>query len=42
MVVLFIILMVFLSFGIILLTGALCALCTGFYEEIYGDADSIE
>lgn len=32
-----IILIVFLGLSVVVLTGALCALCMGFYEEIYGD-----
>lgn len=34
-----IILIVFLGLSVIALTGALCALCVGFYEEIYKDTD---
>ena len=34
-----IILVVFLGLSVIVLTGALCALCMGFYEEIYGDLE---
>lgn len=39
MLVLAIILIVFLSVSVIVLTGAICALCLGFYDEIYGDLD---
>ena len=34
-----IILIVFLFFFVIVLTGAVCALCLGFYEDIYKDTD---
>lgn len=27
-------------FGVLLLTGALCALCLGMYDEIYGDLEN--
>lgn len=34
-----IILIVFLGLSVVVLTGALCAICMGFYEEIYGDLE---
>ena len=34
-----ILLIVFLGLSVVVLTGALCALCMGFYEEIYGDLE---
>lgn len=34
-----IILVVFLGLSVVVLTGALCALCLGFYDEIYGDLE---
>lgn len=34
-----IILVVFLGLSVIVLTGALCALCLGMYDEIYGDLE---
>lgn len=37
-----IILVVFLGLSVIVLTGALCAFCMGFYEEIYGDLEKEE
>lgn len=37
-----IILVVFLGLSVVVLTGALCALCMGFYEEIYGDLEKEE
>lgn len=37
-----IILIVFLGLSLIVLTGALCAVCMGFYEEIYGDLEKEE
>lgn len=37
-----IILVVFLGLSVIVLTGALCALCMGFYDEIYGDLEKEE
>lgn len=42
MFVLSIILIVFLGLSVVVLTGALCALCVGFYEEIYGDLEKEE
>lgn len=39
MLLLSIILIVFLGLSVIVMTGALCALCLGFYEEIYGDLE---
>lgn len=39
MLMLSIILIVFLGLSVVVLTGALCALCMGFYEEIYGDLE---
>lgn len=35
-----IILIVFLGLSVVVLTGALCALCMDFYEEIYGDLEN--
>lgn len=35
-----IILIVFLGLSLIVLTGALCAFCMGFYDEIYGDLEN--
>ena len=32
-------LIVFLGLSVVVLTGALCALCMGFYEDIYGDLE---
>lgn len=40
MLMLSIILIVFLGLSVVVLTGALCALCMGFYEEIYGDLEN--
>lgn len=40
MLVLSMILIVFLGLSVVVLTGALCALCMGFYEEIYGDLEN--
>ena len=40
MLLLSIILIVFLGLSVIVMTGALCALCLGFYEEIYGDLEN--
>ena len=37
-----IILVVFLGLSVIVLTGALCALCMGFYDEINGDLEKEE
>lgn len=34
-----IILVVFLGLSVIVLTCALCALCLGYYDEIYGDLE---
>ena len=34
-----IILVVFLGMSVVVLTGALCALCLGMYDEIYGDLE---
>lgn len=34
-----IILIVFLGLSVVVLTGAFCAVCMGFYEEIYGDLE---
>lgn len=34
------ILITFLGLSVVVLTGALCALCMGFYEEIYGDLEN--
>jgi hypothetical protein len=34
-----IILVVFLGISVIVLTGALCAMCLGLYEDIYKDTD---
>lgn len=42
MLVLAVFLIVFLSLAVVLLTGALCALCMGFYDEIYGDLENEE
>lgn len=42
MLVLSIILIVFLGLSVVVLTGALCALCMGFYDEIYGDLENEE
>jgi hypothetical protein len=39
MLLLSIILIVFLGLSVIVMTGALCALCLGFYEDIYKDTD---
>ena len=39
MLMLSIILIVFLGLSVVVLTGALCALCMGFYDEIYGDLE---
>lgn len=35
-----IILAIFLGLSVIVLTCALCALCMGFYDEIYGDLEN--
>lgn len=35
-----IILVVFLGLSVIVLTCALCALCLGYYDEIYGDLEN--
>lgn len=35
-----IILVVFLGLSVVVLTCALCALCMGFYDEIYGDLEN--
>lgn len=32
-------LIVFLGLAVVLLTAAICALCMGFYDEIYGDLE---
>ena len=42
MLLLSIILIVFLGLSVIVMTGALCAWCLGFYEEIYGDLEKEE
>lgn len=34
-----IILVMFLGISVVVLTGALCALCLGIYDEIYGDLE---
>lgn len=34
-----IILVLFLGISVVVLTGALCALCLGIYDEIYGDLE---
>ena len=34
-----IILVVFLGLSVVVLTCALCALCLGMYDEIYGDLE---
>lgn len=35
-----IILVVFLGLSVIVLTCTLCALCLGYYDEIYGDLEN--
>jgi hypothetical protein len=35
-----IILVVFLGLSVIVLIGTLCALCLGYYDEIYGDLEN--
>lgn len=35
-----IILVVFLGLSVVVLTCALCALCLGFYDEIYGSLEN--
>lgn len=40
MILLAIILIIFLAFSVVLLTAALCMLCMGFYDEIYGDFEN--
>ena len=35
-----IILIIFLAFSVVLLAAALCMLCMGFYDEIYGDLEN--
>lgn len=35
-----IILVVFLGVSVVVLTCALCALCLGFYDEIYGNLEN--
>lgn len=42
MLLLSIILIVFLSLSVIVMTGALFALCMGFYDEIYRDLENEE
>ena len=34
-----IILVMFLGKSVVVLTGAVCALCLGMYDEIYGDLE---
>lgn len=40
MLILSIILVVFLGISVISLTWALCALCMGLYNEVYGDLET--
>ena len=42
MMLLAIILIIFLGFSVVLLATALCMLCRGFYDEIYGETESTQ
>lgn len=42
MMLLAIILIIFLGFSVVLLAAALCMLCMGFYDEIYGETENTQ
>lgn len=42
MMLLAIILIIFLGFSVVLLAVALCMLCMGFYDEIYGETENTQ